>query len=70
MQKLKSTLASRKFWVAVASSTLFALHGDYEAAVGVWLGWATMEGIIDAASAKKGEAIAAIALPSEEKKDA
>lgn len=68
MQKLKSTLTSRKFWVAAASSALFALNGDFAEAIGVWLGWATLEGIIDAAAAKKSEAIAAIALP--EKKDA
>lgn len=68
MQKLKQTLASRKFWVAVASSALFGLNGDYEAAVAVWLGWATMEGIIDAAAAKKGESIAGILVASDEKK--
>lgn len=70
MNKVKATLVSRKFWVAVASSALFALNGQYEAAIGVWLGWATMEGIIDASAAKKGGAIAAIALTGEEKKDA
>jgi hypothetical protein len=70
MNKIKTTLTSRKFWVVVASSALFGLNGDYEAAVGVWLGWAVMEGIIDASAAKKGDAIAAIALTGEEKKDA
>ena len=68
MQKLKATLASRKFWVAVASSALFALNGDYEPAVGVWLGWATLEGYIDAQRAKQGEAIAGILVASGDEK--
>lgn len=69
MEKLKYTLKSRKFWVAVASSTLFGLHGDYEAAVAVWLGWATVEGYIDAQRAKQGEAIAGILVANKEKNE-
>ena len=68
MQKLKDTLKSRKFWVAVASSALLAMTGEYEAAIGVWLGWATLEGYIDAQRAKQGEAIAGILVSSEDKK--
>lgn len=63
MEKVKATLKSRKFWVAVASSALFAMDGNFEAAVSVWLGWAVVEGYIDASVAKKGEAIASTALP-------
>jgi hypothetical protein len=67
MQKLKDTLKSRKFWVAVASSALLAMTGEYEAAIGVWLGWATLEGYIDAQRAKQGEAIAGILVEKTDK---
>lgn len=60
MQKVKDTLKSRKFWVAVATSAVAALNGEYESAVAIWLGWAMVEGYIDAKRAEQGNAIAGI----------
>lgn len=67
MQKIKDTLKSRKFWVAVASSALLALNGQYQEAIAVWLGWAVVEGYIDAKKAEQGQKVAGILVES--KKD-
>ncbi len=46
---LEKTLMSRKFWAAVAASIPFALAGDWPNFAYVWVGYFTVQGIVDAA---------------------
>lgn len=48
MQTLKAKLSSRKFWVAVLSAVLFALHGDTNQALATILGYIGVQGVVDA----------------------
>lgn len=55
-QKLRETLTSRKFWAAVASSVPFALAGDWQSFGMVWMTYAGIIGM--------GEAAHLLSLPS------
>lgn len=49
LQKLRETLASKKFWAAVASSIPFAVERDWVSFAYVWMGYAGIQGLVDAA---------------------
>lgn len=50
---LKKTLTSRKFWAAVAASIPFATSGDWEHFAQVWVAYAGIQGVVDAAAKMK-----------------
>lgn len=45
---IHKTLTSRKFWAAVAASVPFAQAGDWNSFAYVWMGYAGIQGAVDA----------------------
>ena len=57
-------LSSRKFWAAVAASGPFAIAGDWNSFAAVWMGYAGIQGGVDAVSEHaKGKRSATLELP-------
>ncbi len=58
---LKKTLGSRKFWATVAASIPFGLAGDWQSFAYCWMGYAGIQGSVDAVGmlpSKRGEDVA------------
>lgn len=50
---LSKTLTSRKFWAAVSASVPFLLAHDWDKFAQVWIAYAGIQGVVDAADKLK-----------------